>query len=317
MTGAGNRTEIVALSETYDLVAEFGPAFDTAGGGFVLKHPADIAAPETIRFAFAHAPAETAFEPFPNLALVSAWGAGIDRLLAHPGLPPGVILNRMVDPGQAHMMAAFAAHYVTGWHRGMFRYLEQQHAGTWEIVNWTPNAEVPVGLLGFGRMGAATGRGLRALGYPVSAWAARPRAEDGIDVAAGPAAFRAVLERSAVLINTLPLTAETEGLFDASAFAAMRPDALFVHLGRGAQVVELDLIAALDAGRPGAAALDVFQTEPLPKGHPLWRHPKVMVTPHAASTPSPAGVVGAVIRAIEAHEAGDRPPGYVDRSRGY
>lgn len=308
--------DVVALSSDYDLVAEFGAAFAAQTGSLRLIRPED-ADPSGVRYALVHAPAENAFAPYSGLEMVCSWGAGVDKLIGHRGLGRDIVLNRMVDSGQAEMMAAFAAHYVTGWHRGMFRYPAQQKSETWEIVNWTPNAEVQVGLLGFGHMGAAIGRGLRALGYPVAAWAARTRVEEGIEVATGTNGMRILLEGSTVLINSLPLTPATAGLFDADIFAAMRPDALFVHLGRGSQVVEDDLIAALDAGRPGGAALDVFATEPLPWGHPLWRHPKVMVTPHAASAPSPAGVARAVALAIASHEAGERPPGYVDRAKGY
>ncbi|MEM0947367.1 MAG: NAD(P)-dependent oxidoreductase [Pseudomonadota bacterium] len=308
--------DVVALSDAYDLVAEFGAAFELVPEALRLVRP-DNADPQTTRYALVHAPSTEALARFPNLELVCSWGAGVDKLVGHRGLRPEVVLNRMVDPGQAHMMAAFAAHYVTGWHRGLFQYPAQQAERNWDIVNWTPNSEVPVGLLGFGRMGAAIGRGLHALGYPVSGWASLARVEDGIDVRTGADAFDALLGESVVLINTLPLTPATEGLFDAGAFRAMRSDALFVQLGRGRQVVEADLIAALDDGRPGGAALDTFQTEPLPKDDLLWRHPKVMVTPHAASSPSPAGVARVVSQAISAYEAGERPPGYVDRTRGY
>ena len=317
MTPTDPLTEIVVLSPGHDLVAEFGAAFAALPGGYVLKTPDEVSDPARIRYAFAHAPGPDDFAPFPALELVSSWGAGVDKLIRHPGLPVTVTLNRMVDPGQAQMMAAFAAHFVTGWHRGLFRYPGQQARQHWEIVNWTPNADVPVGLLGAGRMGLAVGRGLLSLGYPVRGWAARARVEAGIEVGAGEADFDRILSESVVIVNTLPLTAETDSLFDADVFARMRPDALFIHLGRGGHVVEEDLIAALDAGRPGGAALDVFATEPLPPGHPLWTHPKVMVTPHAASTPSAHGVASAIVHAIEAHAAGERPHGYVDRDRGY
>ncbi|MFX9023891.1 NAD(P)-dependent oxidoreductase, partial [Acinetobacter baumannii] len=77
-----------------------------------------------------------------------------------------------------------------------------------------------------------------------------------------------------------PLTPETRGLFDRRFFARMKPGAVLINLGRGEQVVEEDLIAALDQGHLGAAWLDVFATEPLPPDHPYWRHPAIRITPH-------------------------------------
>ena len=82
------------------------------------------------------------------------------------------------------------------------------------------------------------------------------------------------------MVLITPLTAETAGLFGASRFAAMKPSAQFINLGRGRLVDEAALIAALDAGALAGAALDVFETEPLPADSPLWRHPAIIVSPH-------------------------------------
>lgn len=82
------------------------------------------------------------------------------------------------------------------------------------------------------------------------------------------------------VVNATPLTDATRGLFDARVFEAMKPDAHFVNIGRGPSVVESDLVAALEAGRPAAASLDVFEREPLPSDSPLWDIPGVVVSAH-------------------------------------
>ena len=310
-------TSIVCLSRSYDLKGEFAGAFQSVAPGVRLLRPDEVEDRSSVRVAFAHDPAPGAFDPYPGLELVCSWGAGVDRLAAHPGLGPQITLCRMIDPGQAEMMAAFAAYYVTAWHRGMFDYPAQQASRLWRQVNWTPNADMPVAVLGYGKMGAAIGRGLCALGYPVRGWAGTGRVVDGVEVLAGRDGFEDLLRSSAAVINVLPLTEATEGIIDANAFSLMRSDAILIHLGRGAQLVEDDLIAALDAGRPGLAALDVFAREPLPETHPFWAHPKVRVTPHAASTASNTAVARSVAQAVTDYLAGRRPAGIVDRERGY
>ena len=310
-------TAIVCLSRDYDLKAAFEADFARLAPKVRLLRPEEVADPETIDYALVHAPGPEDFIPFPNLRMICSWGAGVDALMRHPGLPEGVVINRMTDPGQAQMMAAFAIYYVTGWHRGMFRYPKDQEAKRWIENDWTPNAAITVGILGFGKMGAAIGRAARALGYPVRAWAARARIEEGIEVCSGAAALDEVVRGSRVLINVLPLTEATTGILNARLFERMRDDALLVQLARGGHLVEADLIVALEAGRPAAAALDVFATEPLPQDHPFWTHPKIMVTPHAGSAAMNEGAVRAILRAIAADRAGARPEGYVDRARGY
>ena len=308
---------IVCLSEAFDFIAMFGEAFARQAPGLRLVAPEDVTDPGAVRYALVHDPAPDAFRLFHGLRLVCAWGAGVDNLLQHPGLPAGLPVKRMTDPGQARMMADFAAYYVTGWQRRMFGYPAQQARKEGRDINWTPPAEFPVGILGFGRMGAAIGEALRALGFPVTAWAGRARAEGGIEVLAGEAGFGRVVSDSAALINVLPLTRETEGILGAGVFARMRADAILIQLARGAHLVEPDLLAALDAGRPALAALDVFRTEPLPKESPLWTHPKVMITPHVASAADPDAVARSVAEGVRAVEAGETPAGIVDRARGY
>jgi len=103
----------------------------------------------------------------------------------------------------------------------------------------------------------------------------------------------------------------------ADVFARMPSGATLIQLARGAHLVEPDLIAALDAGRPAMAALDVMAQEPLPADSPLWAHPRIMLTPHIASAASPAGVAQSVAKGIASHGRGEPVDGLVDLDRGY
>ncbi len=303
-------TDVVCLSASVDLEALFSEAFARCAPELRLVTP-------DAQFALAYDPPGDAFERFPELRLICAWGAGVDGLLRHPGLPDDLPIKRMTDPSQAQMMAAFAAYWVTGWQRRMWDYDTQQAGKIWREVARVAPEEFPVGILGYGRMGAAIGAGLSALGFPVTAWASRARVEGPVRILDGAAGFDAVIGESAAVINVLPLTEATRGVLNAGAFARMREDAILIQLGRGAHLVEPDLLAALDAGRPGLAALDVTAVEPLPEHSPLWTHPKVRITPHVASTASPDGVARSVAEGIAAFERGEAPDGLVDRSRAY
>lgn len=309
--------KVVCLCDQYDIKAQLGPAFAAQGAGISLLRPSEVTAPEAIRHAIAIRPGPSAFDPYPNLALVCCGGAGVDALLAHPGLRPGVAITRMTDPGQARMMAGFALYYVVGWHRRMWGYPGQQAAEKWEALDWTPPGEFPVGVLGHGKMGQAVARSLVGLGYPVMAWARHAAPVCEVEVVTGPAGLARLAGRCRAVVNTLPLTPETRGILSAAFFRQMAEDAILIQIGRGGHLVEEDLIAGLAAGRPALAALDVTAVEPLPRGHPFWQHPKIMLTPHVASEAAPADAARAIAAAIRKFEAGEVPEGLVDRRRGY
>ena len=91
-----------------------------------------------------------------------------------------------------------------------------------------------------------------------------------------------LLPHADYVVIAAPLTESTEGLFDSARFAAMAPHARLINIGRGPIVVTDDLVAALDAGQIAGAALDVFETEPLPADHPLWGYDNVLISAHMA-----------------------------------
>jgi glyoxylate/hydroxypyruvate reductase A len=104
---------------------------------------------------------------------------------------------------------------------------------------------------------------------------------------------------------------------NADLFAKLVPGACVINGGRGPQIVEQDLLAALESGQVGAAALDVFETEPLPATHPFWSHDKIAVWPHVAAQTNPQSAAEQVAAAINTIMLGQAPANQVDWDRGY
>ena len=96
--------------------------------------------------------------------------------------------------------------------------------------------------------------------------------------------LHALASEADVVVNALPLTAETTGLFDKRFFDAVKPGAIFLSVGRGSSTVTTDLLAALQSQKLFGAGLDVTDPEPLPKDSPLWDQPNVLITPHVAAS---------------------------------
>ena len=239
----------------------------------------------------------------PRLRWVCAVGAGVDKLLV-PDLAPGVVVSRMVDPGQALGIAQYVAAMVLRHVRGQPRYDAQQRAHDW--TRHPMGAVHPrVRVLGWGAIGREIGRVLQAVGCQVQPW----------QRSSGP--LHAALADADIVVNALPLTPETDGLLDAAAFAAMPRGSYLVNIARGQHVVEADLIAAVQSGQLAGATLDVQATEPLPAGDPLWDVPGITITPHIAGQSSPDVVAAQFIAGLQALRAGQPLPNVVDRSRGY
>jgi glyoxylate/hydroxypyruvate reductase A len=252
-----------------------------------------------------------------RLKLIQSLWAGVDKLVLDASLPKDVPIARMVDPAMNRAMAETATWAVLSLHRRAFDYAAQQRQTLWQALPQKRADEVGVLVLGLGQMGRTTALQLAALGYRVSGWSARPRDIAGIATSAGWAALPSALGAADIVVNLLPLTADTRGLFDRTRLAQMRAGAGFVNLARGAHVVEKDLLVALNSGRLEHAVLDVFETEPLPRTHVFWFHPRVTVWPHAAAQTDMRSAAAVVAANVEAVRRGESPQHLVDRGRGY
>lgn len=250
-------------------------------------------------------PPSGALQGLPKLRLIQSLWAGVEKLLADESIPAELPIARMVDPAMNEAMAETALWAVLALQRDFFDYQRQQAQTQWRPHPQRRAGEFPVMVLGRGQMGSTVARRLAANGFPVESWGSR----DG--------ALLPRLAAAAAVINLLPLTPATRGLFNATALSAMRRGASLVNLARGGHVVDADLLAALDAGHLRHAVLDVFQEEPLPAAHRYWTHPKVTVLPHVAAATDPRSAAAVVAANIRRFRAGQPVEHRVDRLRGY
>jgi len=247
---------------------------------------------------------EGVVQRLPRLRWVCAVGAGVDKLLV-PQLPTQVQVSRIVDAEQADGIAQFVALMALRHARSLPVYETQQR-----LRQWTRQPigalRSHVGVLGMGAIGSAVARVLQAVGFQVSGHSRH-----------SGSSLQAVLGVSDILVCALPLTAQTEGLLDARAFAAMPRGSYLINIARGAHVVEDDLIDAVRSGQLAGAALDVQRREPLPADDPLWAVPGISITPHIAAQSSPHTIALQFVQGWRCLQRGEAPHNLVDRARGY
>jgi phosphoglycerate dehydrogenase-like enzyme len=173
----------------------------------------------------------------------------------------------------ADALGEFAIAAMLWFAKDLRRMVRNQDARRWEPYTVERLEGRTAGIIGYGGVGEAVGRRATALGMRVLSVRRRQElGEPTVDVIA----------QSDYLVMTTPLTPATYRMMSASCIAAMKPHAVFINLGRGATVDEDALIDALQTRRIRGAALDVFEVEPLPPQHPLWRLDNVLISPHTA-----------------------------------
>ncbi|QQR38350.1 2-hydroxyacid dehydrogenase [Devosia rhizoryzae] len=253
----------------------------------------------------------------PGLKLVLSLNAGIEHLLASGEVPDELPIVRLVDEGLALGMAEWVLAQALAWHRNLFLYTELQAKG-----EWTPQAEKlanerTVTVLGAGALGRPVAEHFVRFGFNTRVWARSKHDVAGGTTFAGKDQLPDAARGADILVNLLPLTAETADLVDAKLLGVLNDGAFFINGARGGHVVDADLIAALDSGKLSGAALDVFRTEPLPVEDPLWKHPKVRLSPHVAAPTHQNMAVKEMAANIRRFENGEPVRNVVDRSLGY
>jgi len=273
-------------------------------------------APDAVRFALVFRPPPGALAALPRLEAIFSLAAGVEDLLADPTVPD-LPLCRMVDPALTATVADYAHLVVLRAQREFDRFERAQRSAAWAHAIPRLAEDVTVAVLGLGEIGGAVARRLRDQGYDVRGWSRTPKPSADLTSHHGPTGLRAAVAAADVVIAVLPATPATGELFDARFFAALKPGATFVNLGRGAQLDDNALLAALESGQLGGAVLDVFRTEPLPPDHPFWRHDRILVTPHVAGSTLPRTGAAVVADNIRRAQAGEPLRHAVARERGY
>ena len=253
----------------------------------------------------------------PNLKLILSLGAGVDHILGDPQLPRDVPIVRLVDPYMTDAMSEYVVMQVLRLHRQDLGYRAQQEAAIWRELAQKNAAERRIGILGAGALGQDAGRKLRGLGFDIALWSRSAKIVDGLASGAGAAGLPALLRRSEILVCLLPLTAETEGILNMSTFALLPKGAALINAARGGHLIEEDLLAALASGQLSAAVLDVFREEPLRAGHPFWRHPRIVMTPHVAAATHPPTAAPIILDNIRRFEEGRPLLNRVNPAQGY
>jgi phosphoglycerate dehydrogenase-like enzyme len=229
---------------------------------------------------------------FLSTAVPGAWPAA-DRLRwlhiasagVDPVLFPGLRDSDVVLTNSRGVFDGAIAEYVLGvilaFAKDFTRSRELQWRKQWQHRESERISGRRVLVVGTGPIGRSIARLLRVAGMDVAGAGRRAR-EDDPDFGTVHASAELVrhLPEADYVVAVAPLTEQTKGMFDAAAFAAMKPGARFVNVGRGELVVTQDLVDALRDGSLGGAALDVFETEPLPPESPLWTLSNVMISPH-------------------------------------
>jgi len=216
-----------------------------------------------------------------TLDWVQSVGAGTD----HPIFP--MIAHKGARLSTSHHQADGMAEYVLWgvldhFQGGRLRAAEQT-AHVWGRRPWREVGGTRWLIIGYGAIGQAVGRRAKAFDVHVTGVRRRPGSAPFADATVSPDQIHSQLGASDVVVVCAPRTSATENMVDAVFLAAMKPDSVLVNVGRGVLVDEAALLAALDAGTPAHAVLDVFRTEPLPTDSRFWDHPRVTLTSHGSA----------------------------------
>ncbi len=215
---------------------------------------------------------------------VHSLSAGVEQVMF-----PALIESRVPLTNGRGVFAESLAEFVLAaalfFAKDLRRMVRNQEAHRWKTFDVEMLAGRTMGIVGYGEIGRASARLAHACGMHIYALRRRTtlsEADPLIEAVYPPDRLRTMLSESDYVVVSAPLTPETRGMIGAGEIEAMKGSAVVINVGRGPVIDESALIAALQSGKIRGAALDVFDEEPLPEGHPLWSMPNVLLSPHTA-----------------------------------
>ncbi|MDH6230958.1 glyoxylate/hydroxypyruvate reductase A [Mesorhizobium soli] len=281
----------------------------------------DSATDPTITYAVVWKQPPNILAKLPNLRAIFSIGAGVDHLFNDPGLPDVPIVRVVADNLTRHM-TEYIVWRVLDHHRQGALYRAQQQNNLWQEPSQRPAEDIAVGIMGLGELGRAAATALLSLGFKVNGWGRTDRPMEGVTTFHGDDGLVPFLNATDILVVLLPHTPATEGIINYDLLRHLRrrnglDGAVLINAGRGKLQKDADILRALDDGTLKEASLDVFEVEPLPKTSPMWSHPKVFLTPHAAASSDPEHLAPPMLKQMDAFERGEKLQYVVNRAAGY
>ncbi|MEW5917996.1 MAG: D-2-hydroxyacid dehydrogenase [Gemmatimonadota bacterium] len=250
-----------------------------------------------------------------NVRWIHSVGAGVDAFLFRADLPNHVLVTRTSEPF-GPQIAEYCLTRALMFTQHIRELERSQAKRKWEPRFIDTLAGTRAVIVGTGEIGSEIARRFRAMGCTVDGVSRGGRANEAYHATHRLESLPKLAAEARWLIAALPLTEDTFHLIDGKTFSACR-GTVFINVGRGAVVDERALIAALNDGTLGGAALDVFEDEPLAETSPLWTHPNVIASPHIAGLTTTAGAGDGFLECLAELEHGIQPRWAVDRQRGY
>lgn len=276
----------------------------------------EVEKPEEVLMAVTWKHPKQSLYAFPHLKLISSMGAGVDHILKDEHLPFHWQVVRIVDKQLTNSMSNYLLAAVLNYHKQMYHYYDLQQERKWGYTE-TPEINLQPGILGLGELGTDIALKLKGLGFEVAGYSRTPKELEGIATYSGTEELPEFLQQVNLLICLLPLTTETKGFLNLDLFRQCRKGSYLINVARGEHLVEEDLSKALDEGLLSGATLDVFKQEPLPKEHPFWENPRILITPHIASVTNPDAAIPQVAENYRRLVKGEALNNKIDRLAGY
>lgn len=229
---------------------------------------------------------------------------------------------RVVADNLTQYMTEYVLWRVLDHHRQGMLFRAQQKRKIWREPAQRPASDISVGIMGLGQLGRAAAHTLLSAGFRVNGWSRREQTMTDVATFCGDDGLIPFLNATDILVVLLPLTPQTTGIINYELLRELRKrnglgGAVLINAGRGRLQKDADILRALEDGTLKEASLDVFEVEPLPRTSPLWNHPAVFVTPHAAATSDPVHLVEPMLEQMAAFERGEPLQYVVDRGAGY
>ena len=252
-----------------------------------------------------------------NLNALISLGQGVDHILKDNIIDSQIPVVRIVDTFMAKSMSHWVVMSVLNFIRDTFGYYTQQKNKIYKPRKEINFTTLKIAVYGIGAIGSIVAKDLRQLGFEVCGWSRTQKKIPGINCFIGNDKFKYLLGSCNIHICLLPLTFETNNIFNNSSFKIMSHGSCFINAGRGEQVVEEHLIENCKSGHISAAILDVYRKEPLPKKSKLWEQENIRIWPHVAAETNPETAAKQIANAIKCIENGKIPPNTIERKLGY